>query len=61
MFGSKEDSCDAEDSDHEELSEPAPAQVSQSQQPPTAKLFLRHGVDINTNMGEGFWSLSRAW
>ncbi|MBX9949260.1 MAG: LamB/YcsF family protein [Candidatus Obscuribacterales bacterium] len=34
--------------------ETAPAQVSQSQQPPTAKLFLRHGVDINTNMGEGF-------
>ncbi len=34
--------------------EPAPAQVGQSQQPPTAKLFLRHGVDINTNMGEGF-------
>lgn len=25
-----------------------------SQQPPTAKLFLRHGVDINTNMGEGY-------
>ncbi len=34
--------------------EPAPAQVNQSQQTPTAKLFLRHGIDINTNMGEGF-------
>lgn len=25
-----------------------------SQQPPTAKLFLKHGIDINTNLGEGF-------
>ncbi|HEY9788448.1 MAG TPA: 5-oxoprolinase subunit PxpA [Candidatus Obscuribacterales bacterium] len=25
-----------------------------TQQSPTAKLFLKHGIDINTNLGEGF-------
>src|SRR6516162_7837193 len=23
-------------------------------QPPTAKIFMQHGIDINTNLGEGF-------
>lgn len=35
--------------------ESSQAQTQQaSQQPPTAKLFLKHGIDINTNLGEGF-------